>query len=91
METSAEKFKLNVILSAAVEPEEGAIWFFYPTARAKFIREHVLLFTRLFPAVCFAQQYSIDWFKVAGSGGASAGSMRAPIRPMEFTVGDLRF
>jgi hypothetical protein len=32
-----------------------------------------LLFGLLIPAISFAQQYSIDWYKIAGGGGTSAG------------------
>ena len=32
-----------------------------------------LLFNLLIPAISFAQQYSIDWYKVAGGGGTSTG------------------
>ncbi|HEV2692522.1 MAG TPA: hypothetical protein VG347_06455 [Verrucomicrobiae bacterium] len=33
----------------------------------------LLLFTLLLPVAGFAQSYSVDWFKVAGGGGTSAG------------------
>ncbi len=33
----------------------------------------ILIFGLLFPAAGFAQQYSIDWYKVAGGGGTSTG------------------
>src|ERR1041384_3427363 len=63
METSAEKFKLNVMFSAAVKPEEGAIWFFYPTARAKFIREHPELYEGKSGAVVplFEEEFQGRW------------------------------
>ena len=32
----------------------------------------VLILSLLFPAIGFAQQYSIDWYKTAGGGGTSA-------------------
>src|SRR5208282_484867 len=32
----------------------------------------ILILSLLFPAIGFAQQYSIDWYKVAGGGGTSA-------------------
>jgi hypothetical protein len=33
----------------------------------------VLILSLLFPAIGFAQQYSIDWYKIAGGGGTSTG------------------
>ena len=32
-----------------------------------------LLLAGLIPALGFAQQYSIDWYKIAGGGGTSTG------------------
>ena len=32
-----------------------------------------LLLLWLIPGISFAQQYSIDWYKIAGGGGASTG------------------
>jgi hypothetical protein len=37
------------------------------------MRKLILLFGLLLPAVSFAQQYTIDWFKIAGGGGTSTG------------------
>jgi len=37
------------------------------------MKKPVLLISLLLPAVGFAQQYSIDWYKVAGGGGTSTG------------------
>ena len=37
----------------------------------------ILLLSLLLPAVGFAQQYSIDWYKVAGGGGTSTGGVYA--------------
>jgi hypothetical protein len=34
----------------------------------------ILSLTLVLPAVGFAQQYSIDWFKIAGGGGTSTGA-----------------
>lgn len=34
----------------------------------------ILCFTLLLPAVGFAQQYSIDWYKISGGGGTSTGA-----------------
>ena len=33
------------------------------------------LFSLLIPTISFAQAYSIDWYKIAGGGGASTGSV----------------
>jgi hypothetical protein len=33
----------------------------------------ILLFALLIPSLGFAQQYSIDWYKIAGGGGTSTG------------------
>jgi hypothetical protein len=35
------------------------------------MKKAILLFTVLIPAMGFAQQYSIDWYKIAGGGGTS--------------------
>ncbi len=37
------------------------------------MKKLILLFGLLVPAVGFAQQYSIDWYKIAGGGGTSTG------------------
>ena len=37
------------------------------------MKKIILLFGLLLPAVGFAQQYSIDWYKIAGGGGTSTG------------------
>ena len=37
------------------------------------MKKLILLLSLLLPAVGFAQQYSIDWYKVAGGGGTSTG------------------
>ena len=34
-----------------------------------------LLFVLLVPVISFAQQYSIDWYKIAGGGGTSTGGV----------------
>ncbi len=39
------------------------------------MKKFILLFNLLIPTVSFAQQYSIDWYKVAGGGGTSTGSV----------------
>jgi hypothetical protein len=38
------------------------------------MKQIVFIFSALIPAIGFAQQYSIDWHKIAGGGGASSGS-----------------
>ena len=37
------------------------------------MKKLVLLFSLLLPAIGFGQQYSIDWYKIAGGGGTSTG------------------
>ena len=37
------------------------------------MKKTILLLSLMIPAVGFAQQYSIDWYKVAGGGGTSTG------------------
>ena len=37
------------------------------------MKKIILIISLLLPAVGFAQQYSIDWYKVAGGGGTSTG------------------
>jgi len=39
------------------------------------MRKLVLLFSLLLPIIGSAQQYSIDWYKVAGGGGTSTGGI----------------
>jgi hypothetical protein len=39
------------------------------------MKKLVLLFSLLVPVISFAQQYSIDWYKVAGGGGTSTGGV----------------
>ena len=38
------------------------------------MKKVILLFGVLIPSFGFAQQYSIDWYKIAGGGGTSTGS-----------------
>ena len=38
------------------------------------MKKVILLFSLLFPALGFSQQYSIDWYKIAGGGGTSTGA-----------------
>jgi hypothetical protein len=37
------------------------------------MKKLILLFGLLVPAISFAQQYSIDWYNIAGGGGTSTG------------------
>jgi hypothetical protein len=48
-----------------------------PQTNEALMRKLVLLFSLLLPAIGFAQQYSIDWYKVAGGGGTSTGGVYA--------------
>jgi hypothetical protein len=41
------------------------------------MKKLILLLGLLVPAISFAQQYSIDWYKVAGGGGTSTGGVYA--------------
>jgi len=41
------------------------------------MKKLILLFGLLIPSLAFAQQYSIDWYKVAGGGGTSIGGTYA--------------
>jgi len=38
------------------------------------MKKIILIFSLLIPAIGFAQQYSIDWYKIAGGGGTSTGA-----------------
>jgi hypothetical protein len=38
------------------------------------MKKIILFFSLLLPAIGFAQQYSIDWYKIAGGGGTSTGA-----------------
>jgi hypothetical protein len=38
------------------------------------MKKLILFFSLLIPVVGFAQQYSIDWYKIAGGGGTSTGA-----------------
>jgi hypothetical protein len=37
----------------------------------------ILILGLVFPAIGFAQQYSVDWYKIAGGGGTSTGGVYA--------------
>ena len=39
------------------------------------MKKIILLFVLLIPVLGFAQQYSIDWYKIAGGGGTSTGGI----------------
>jgi hypothetical protein len=41
------------------------------------MKKLILLLSLLLPASCFAQQYSISWYKIAGGGGTSTGATYA--------------
>jgi hypothetical protein len=41
------------------------------------MKKLVLIFSLLIPIIGFAQQYSIDWYKIAGGGGTSTGGTYA--------------
>jgi hypothetical protein len=41
------------------------------------MKKLILLLGLLVPTISFAQQYSIDWYKVAGGGGTSTGGVYA--------------
>ena len=38
------------------------------------MKKLILLFSLLLPALGFGQQYSVDWYKIAGGGGTSTGA-----------------
>ena len=41
------------------------------------MKKFILLFVLLVPAISFAQNYSVDWYKIAGGGGTSTGGVYA--------------
>jgi hypothetical protein len=41
------------------------------------MKKLILLIGLLFPAISFAQSYSIDWYKISGGGGTSTGGVYA--------------
>jgi len=51
------------------------------------MKKMFLLFSLLLPASGFAQQYSIDWYKVAGGGGTSAGTNGGSVYSLSGTIG----
>src|SRR5471032_1412450 len=38
------------------------------------MKKFILFISLLLPAIGFAQQYSIDWYKISGGGGTSTGA-----------------
>ncbi len=51
------------------------------------MKQWILLFGLLVPALSQAQTYSIDWYKVAGGGGASTGTNGASVYSVSGTIG----
>lgn len=51
------------------------------------MRRLFLLFGLLAPALAQAQNYSIDWFKIAGGGGISSGTNGSTIYTVSGTIG----
>jgi len=51
------------------------------------MKKWILLFGFLIPALSHAQQYSIDWYKVAGGGGTGAGTNGGTVYAIIGTIG----
>jgi hypothetical protein len=51
------------------------------------MKKWILLFGLLIPALSQAQSYSINWYKVAGGGGASAGTNGSSVYSVSGTIG----
>jgi hypothetical protein len=51
------------------------------------MKKWILLFGVLVPALSHAQSYSIDWYKVAGGGGSSAGTNGRAVYSVSGTIG----
>jgi hypothetical protein len=51
------------------------------------MKKWILLFGLLIPTISFAQNYLIDWYKVAGGGGISAGTNGASVYSVSGTIG----
>jgi hypothetical protein len=51
------------------------------------MKKTILLLGLLAAAVCGAQTYSIDWYKIAGGGGNSAGTNGSTIYSVSGTIG----
>ena len=44
-----------------------------PQINEALMKKIFLLLSMLVPTICFAQSYSIDWYKISGGGGTSTG------------------
>ena len=51
------------------------------------MKKMVLLLSLLLPAALHAQTYSIDWYKIAGGGGTSAGTNGSGVFSVSGTIG----
>ncbi len=51
------------------------------------MKKLILLLGLLIPALGHAQTYSIDWYKIAGGGGASAGTNGSTVFSVNGTIG----
>jgi hypothetical protein len=51
------------------------------------MKKQILLFGLLIPALGHAQTYSIDWYKVSGGGGTSAGTNGSTVYSVSGTIG----
>jgi len=51
------------------------------------MKKLIFLFGLLLPALCQAQSYSIDWYKVAGGGGTSVGTTGGTVYSVSGTIG----
>jgi hypothetical protein len=51
------------------------------------MKKWILLFGLLIPALSQAQNYSIDWYKIAGGGGTSAGTSGSTVYSISGTIG----
>jgi hypothetical protein len=53
----------------------------------KIMKKAILPLSLLVPSAGFAQTYSIDWYKVAGGGGTSAGTNGGSVYSLSGTIG----
>jgi hypothetical protein len=51
------------------------------------MKNWIVLIGLLLPAICHAQIYSINWYKVAGGGGSSAGTNGSTVYALSGTIG----
>jgi hypothetical protein len=51
------------------------------------MKKIIFLFGLLIPALSQAQSYSIDWYKIAGGGGTSAGTNGSAVYSVSGTIG----